>query len=324
MAKIVTITNPLTGQPAQVDQLDHTAQQIDDGLNIARGVSNPNLLDNWYFGNPVNQRGQVTYGHTPVYSIDRWSINNDYAFVDINNGHITIRGNDINGYGGIIQKLEDSVKTALLGKTVTLSVLMKPYTALELAGKEVCEGADSAFGLYSFTFTGTTNNYVIINAKIPVTPGEPIADIIAVKLELGSQQTLAHQDENGVWVLNEIPNFGEQLRRCQRYFVNFNPYRVAWFAMPPAVANNASQAYSAVSLPVAMRTQPTVTYGGNIVLSQASDNTVTGIIVSNSTFTGNSIQLRYDVGAGGLTANSLYRVQGHQDSTAYIHLSADL
>ena len=30
MAQIVTITNPLTGQPAQVDQLDHSAQQIDD------------------------------------------------------------------------------------------------------------------------------------------------------------------------------------------------------------------------------------------------------------------------------------------------------
>ena len=30
MAQIVTITNPLTGQPVQVDQLDHTAQEIDD------------------------------------------------------------------------------------------------------------------------------------------------------------------------------------------------------------------------------------------------------------------------------------------------------
>ena len=34
MAKITTITNPLTGQPAQVDQLDHTAQQIDDGIGF--------------------------------------------------------------------------------------------------------------------------------------------------------------------------------------------------------------------------------------------------------------------------------------------------
>ena len=32
MAQIATITNPLTGQPAQVDQLDHTAQEIDDGI----------------------------------------------------------------------------------------------------------------------------------------------------------------------------------------------------------------------------------------------------------------------------------------------------
>ena len=41
--------------------------------------------------------------------------------------------------------------------------------------------------------------------------------IKAVKLELGTQQTLAHQDTNGVWVLNEIPDYGEQLARCQRY-----------------------------------------------------------------------------------------------------------
>ena len=35
MAKITTITNPLTGQPAQVDQLEHTAQQIDDAISRA-------------------------------------------------------------------------------------------------------------------------------------------------------------------------------------------------------------------------------------------------------------------------------------------------
>ena len=34
MAKITTITNPLTGQPVQVDQLEHTAQQIDDGIGF--------------------------------------------------------------------------------------------------------------------------------------------------------------------------------------------------------------------------------------------------------------------------------------------------
>ena len=43
-------------------------------------------------------------------------------------------------------------------------------------------------------------------------------DLYGAKLELGSQQTLAHQDENGNWVLNEIPDYGEQLARCQRYY----------------------------------------------------------------------------------------------------------
>ena len=99
---------------------------------------------------------------------------------------------------------------------------------------------------------------------------------------------------------------------------------MTWFAMPPAVASNASHAYSAVTLPVAMRAQPVVAYGGNIALSQDGDHLVTSILVSASTFTGNSIQLRYDVSAGTLTANSLYRVQGYQDSTSYIWLSADL
>ena len=32
MSQIVTITNPITGQPAQVDQLEHTAQEIDDAI----------------------------------------------------------------------------------------------------------------------------------------------------------------------------------------------------------------------------------------------------------------------------------------------------
>ena len=48
--------------------------------------------------------------------------------------------------------------------------------------------------------------------------------IQAVKLELGSEQTLAHNEgteENPVWVLNEIPDYGEELRKCQRYYQLF-------------------------------------------------------------------------------------------------------
>ena len=282
MAQIVTITNPLTGQPAQVDQLEHTAQQIDDGLNIARGVSSPNLLDNWYFAYPVNQRNVSGTIDTVGYFLDRWKLVS---------GSVTIGSNGITLNGTIVQILETAVGTDV------------PASALTTEGVVVASYDNNS---KTFSLTGTGQTFV------------------AAKLELGTQQTLAHQDADNNWVLNEIPDYGEQLRRCQRYFVNFNPYKMSYFAMPPAVASTASQAYSAVTLPVAMRAQPVVSYGGNIALSQEADHAVTAILVSDNTFTGNSVQLRYDVGAGTLTENSLYRVQGKADPTSYIWLSADL
>ena len=178
MAKIVTITNPLTGQPAQVDQLDHTAQQIDDGLNIARGVSNPNLLDNWYFAYPVNQRNVSGTIDTVGYFLDRWKLVS---------GSVTIGSNGIILNGTIVQILETAVGTDVTASALTTEgVVVASY--------------DNNSKTISLTGTGQT--------------------FVAAKLELGSTQTLAHR-ENGVWVLNEIPDYGEQLARCQRYFQTF-------------------------------------------------------------------------------------------------------
>lgn len=56
MAKIVEVTNPVTGQPAQVDQLDHTAQEIDDA--IARAL--PGGAIDTALQNKVNQDGSST------------------------------------------------------------------------------------------------------------------------------------------------------------------------------------------------------------------------------------------------------------------------
>ena len=372
MAQIVTITNPLTGQPAQVDQLDHTAQEIDDviyqvlggggigsekllalaaavpystsqtyalgayctragklyrctttitttetwteahwtettvgaelavkaplespaftgsptvnGLPIGTGEGrsiNQNLLDNWYFGNPVNQRNVSETIDTVGYFLDRWKLVS---------GSVTIGSNGITLNGTIVQILEMAVGTDV--------------TASALTTEGVVDASyDNNSKTFSLTSTGQT--------------------FIAAKLELGDHQTLANQDADGNWAMNEIPDYGEQLRRCQRYFVNFNPYKMYWFAMQPAVSSGETLAYSPVTLPVAMRAEPVVSYSGNIVLSQSSDIPVTSITVAWSTFTGNSVNLQYGTD-GGLTANSLYRVQSKYDSSAYIWLSADL
>lgn len=83
---------------------------------------------------------------------------------------------------------------------------------------------------------------------------------LAAKLELGSQQTLAHQ-ENGVWVLNEIPNYGEQLRRCQRYcFVwGYGAKKTSCLAVMQCVRPGVL--FGLIPTPVTMRNNPVVTGG---------------------------------------------------------------
>lgn len=171
----------------------------------------PNLLDNWYFGNPVNQRGKKSYDGA-VYAIDRWR-----TWFD-NNAWMTVSDGGIKIKTTAWQYIDESIYKSLIGKTVTISILM-------------ANGA-----LYSGSFfikntgewyTVPVNNYGIKVIRIEYNPWESSPFIIepseigvdselilAVKLELGSTQTLAHQ-ENGVWVLNEIPDFAEQLMKCQ-------------------------------------------------------------------------------------------------------------
>ena len=294
---------------------------------------NPNLLDNWYFGNPVNQRGQTSYTGGG-YGIDRWLKSAAETTVAVVTGGISASGKKF-------QRLEQRVEDAqsLNGITVTFSALVKnPDGLLRLAMYNATTGglisqdfqASEDFQLVQITAAPVINAGDVFSAALYPGANDATTErtclIKAVKLELGSQQTLAHQ-ENGVWVLNEIPDYGEQLRKCQRHFVNFNPYKMAWFSMLPAVTGVVSagkvKAFSTVPLPVAMRTQPVVSYGGIIFLSQTDDVQVTDIQVSSGTFSGNYLQLMY-ITAGGLTENSLYRVQGGNDTTSYIWLSADL
>lgn len=168
---------------------------------------NPNLLDNWYFGNPVNQRGQTTYSGAG-YSIDRWKTQND-TNLTVGDGFCTL-----NGAWDIRQILENLPKA-----TYTASILFRNSTANALqiiVGNNT--GVDNSVAIShdaSGVLAGTISNINFSNFIISLSGGGSV-DIIAIKLELGPQQTLAHQ-ENGVWVLNEIPDYGEQLRRCQRY-----------------------------------------------------------------------------------------------------------
>lgn len=204
----------LTGENIAVSTTDSTP--ISDAVKYR---TNPNLLDNWYFGNPVNQRGQTEYTGNATYSIDRWWTQYDTTLSIVDGGI------KIGGKWDVQQYFENTLPNA----TYTLSLLYKDRTGsapLRLLIGNRTDGdiaqteSKNASGILSITFSTAALNKVNFGFAGST---DNSATIIAAKLELGDTQTLAHK-EKGVWVLNEIPDFGEQLRRCQYYA--FKPVNV--------------------------------------------------------------------------------------------------
>lgn len=209
--KALTEDVTLTGENIAVSTTDSTPIS-----GAVKYRTNPNLLDNWYFGNPVNQRGQTEYTGNATYSIDRWWTQYDTTLSIVDGGI------KIGGKWDVQQYFENTLPNA----TYTLSLLYKDRTGsdpLRLLIGNRTDGdiaqteSKNASGILSITFSTAALNKVNFGFTGST---DNSATIIAAKLELGDTQTLAHK-ENGVWVLNEIPDFGEQLRRCQRYSLYF-------------------------------------------------------------------------------------------------------
>lgn len=308
MATIVEMINPLTGLPEQVDQLDHTAQEIDDAVALAlpggyydKWVSqlvNPNLLDNWYFGNPVNQRGQTEYTGN-VYCIDRWFLPGcNCSLVDDGLLITTTAQGQV-----FKQAFPQEMQTALSGKTVTFSVLATIKSGefyLTDTGGFSASHADAKMqtGLTSWTFSVANFNSIAGLGWWGDSSGAQIL-VHAAKLELGTQQTLAHQDENGVWQLNEIPNYGEQLRRCQRYdYIIGRTNDAAPVGLGTAYSDTAVLAV--IELPETMRANPAVSITGLVNLRFSESKNISVSSVSNYGFSGDKVQLFFS-GLSGLT-----------------------
>lgn len=195
-----------------------------DGIAISGSViatkafpCNPNLLVNWYLGNPVNQRDVGGTISSAGYFLDRWKLVS---------GSVTIGTDGITLNGTMQQVLE----TAPPG-TVTASALTPAGVG------EVVPTYDSANKTVTVTAAGKK--------------------LVAVKLELGTEQTLAHQ-ENGKWVLNEIPDYGEELTKCMRYLqIISTPYDTSGNGVAIGYANNTVDLWVPIPLAVPMRISPT-------------------------------------------------------------------
>ena len=271
---------------------------------------NPNLLDNWYFGNPVNQRGQTEYSGDK-YTVDRWHLTSD--------GVLTVADEGIRlTSGALFEPLEYELSSFLKGKTVTYSFFFADNTLVTKSAV-----IPSTWGNWdSLIEIGDIQLIGLESGKRIWVRYSSTATAVAAKLELGGTQTLAHK-ENEKWVLNEIPDFGEQLRRCQRYC---RVYKAGTTLPCLAYPQMDGGWYASAGLPTnGMRTIPTNNLGDGkkvaITDLDSTDATHDDMSMSNWGQNENMLCLRISGGSHGtLTSKFPYWIKLKED----LILSADL
>lgn len=264
----------ITGKKGQF--VGFAADNVPGAVDAPSGGVNPNLLDNWYFGRPVNQRGQTEYTAGGAYTLDRWWAQYDTT-LSIVDGGIKIGGKwDVQQY----------FETTLPNATYTLSLLYKDRTGSDplrlLIGNRTdgdlaqTESKDAS-GILSVTFSTAKLNKVNFGFTGST---DNSATIIAIKLELGDTQTLAHQDSSGNWILNEIPDFGEQLRRCQRYLFSARGTTNYVCAGSGYISVDGTEAIIVVPTPISLRATPVCMVNGILHVDTSYGEYVTGNNVS--------------------------------------------
>lgn len=322
----------------------------------------PNLLDNWYFGNPVDQRkGYIQIGGTmmykdaactdqfgpsadttPVvvyatyarpidhgvelalyiplnnivrgyagagYAVDRWYFDTDSGSCSLtltSEGLKFIATASATGIASLKQDIDPTMLSALAGKTVTLSLLGKTditqqvlfYVNSKVAAVNFFQAVNGVcMTTLTYTFPEVlTGAAIFVYGRSYSGAGE--GTIIAAKLELGPTQTLAHQ-ENGVWVMNEVPDYGEQLRRCLRHdYILGNASQNCPIGIGTAYSNDGL--VCVIQLPEYMRTNPAVALSGEVQIRFSATQILTATSVLNYGFSGDKVQL-YFPGLSGLT-----------------------
>lgn len=178
---------------------------------------NKNLLRNWYFVGggsgrgvfPVNQRGSTTY--TGIgYMFDGWYNEQAKHQATIASEYIRWTRTTTTGNPSIQQFIQ------LPSGTYTISMIYRTnFEHLKFRGVSgnYYIPISNDWTLYSRTYTGSFVSTGVQDLSGSYDETGHYIDIKAFKLEYGSMQTLAHQ-ENGVWILNEIPNYDDELLKC--------------------------------------------------------------------------------------------------------------
>lgn len=224
-----------------------------DGKPAFANLPNRNLLDNWYFADPVNQRGKTSYS-SGGFGIDRWKMSSSGYTLTLNDGYMSVVAGNSDRY--FTQTLPNFDWT----KTYTLSVMTSDGSIYSNKGTYAVS-FNLPDGTYVYTTYYADTGLFKVNFKIY---SGITTNLIAVKLEYGSVSTLAN---------DAPPNYAEELLKCQRYYIRwFNTAKQQAFTGGAA----GTAVYAAVQLPTILygTATPTVAYEALDIYNFVSNGSV--------------------------------------------------
>lgn len=276
-------------------------------------LCNPNILHNWDFRNPVNQRGHTSYstGGNVVYSIDRFHLAGGSGSVSIGNGSIGLTADTANFELG--QRIENYGRLNGMPLTLSLDVGGTIYKGSAVVDTNVNSTpinvpiAATGFQLQLRIIPELSICAARIFAPGPSTGN--LQDIRRIKLEVGAVSTLA----------NDPPaDYGVELAKCQRYFLRLATWNVGKIGTGGC---DREKANILIPLPTRLRINPVMTYGN---ISDITIHTGGSMIAATSVTVGsiasNAIELV--VYAEGLTSGNAGNLR--LINSGYIDLDANL
>ncbi|MDD4280571.1 MAG: hypothetical protein PHX74_12650 [Candidatus Sumerlaeales bacterium] len=200
-----------------------------DGFHLVDIRRGQNLLHNWDFRNPVNQRaisGTIT---TAGYFYDRWMLNS--GSVVTNAAYLTLgAGTEIE------QRIEGNL---LAGETVTVSVMAGGMVFIGTGAMPISGTASVTLAGWGTATLGYATGYMYVRLSPTAA-----SNVVRVKLEFGTVSTLAYDPPT---------DYGTELAKCMRYFQVLGNY----YGFPGyAFATQAAIVF--IYLPVPMRISPSV------------------------------------------------------------------
>lgn len=279
-------------------------------------ISNPNILINTNFRNPVNQRALTTYttasGTLSLYTIDRWKLSSNIVGTNL----VLPNTTDNNTQYTTINILASSTASTDV-HTLTQELPIEsfrqgvPYT-LQIYVSNI----EFVNDLFVQGNTGSNLIEIARNNNNPEGTGE---GIISINFIINSSLSLSSvvigvelKGSTGVtnsvginWIKLEkgymrtqylIENYTSELEKCQRYYYRINsvnqgsntlsgyyPTNIMWKNI---ATSTSSTIYSTLMLPTIMRIKPTVVVATSTVYAMYLTNTTTSAYVTAMTILG--------------------------------------